>query len=154
MIYSLCVAPTNPICHETYFSIFFQMVPIFFLLKRLIFKFYVNGFPCIFFVHELFFLSFLQIGAHVFFFQDLWKLVPMSSFLKIVVKLQVADPIHEQIKFVQRSIKSTQVWSSINIYIYFWNKSIASQPNWFKSTNFEALSWNQPCFGSFMEILE
>jgi len=38
----------------------------------------------------------------------------MSSFLKISMKLQVVDLIHEQNKSVQSSIKSTQVWSSIN----------------------------------------
>jgi hypothetical protein len=27
-------------------------------------------------------------------------------------------PIHEQIEFVQSSIKSTQVWSSIKIYFF------------------------------------
>ncbi len=41
--------------------------------------------------------------------QVLCKLVPMSSFFKISVKLEVVDPTHEQMKFVQSSIKSTQV---------------------------------------------
>jgi hypothetical protein len=49
----------------------------------------------------------------------------MSSFLKISVKLQVANPTHEQIKFVQSSIKSTQVWGSIK-NSFFQNKSITN----------------------------
>jgi hypothetical protein len=46
----------------------------------------------------------------------------MFSFFKIFVKLQVADPTHEQIKFIQSSIKSTQVWSSIK------NSSLQTNP--------------------------
>jgi hypothetical protein len=42
-------------------------------------------------------------------FQNLYKLVPMFFFLKLFVRLQVVNPTHEQIKFVQSSIKSTQV---------------------------------------------
>jgi hypothetical protein len=38
--------------------------------------------------------------------------------------------------------------------LFFPNKSIANQPNWFKSTKFEVLTWNQPCLGNFMEVLE
>jgi hypothetical protein len=57
----------------------------------------------------------MQMGSHKsslfkkFYSQVLCKLVPMSSFLKIFMKLEVVDPIHEQIKYVQSSIKSTQV---------------------------------------------
>jgi len=57
----------------------------------------------------------MQMGCHIsyllknFSFQILDKLVPMFSFFKIFMKLQVANPTHEQIKFVQSSIKSTQV---------------------------------------------
>jgi hypothetical protein len=40
--------------------------------------------------------------------QILYKFVSMFYFLKIFVKLQVVDPTHEQIKFVQSSIKSIQ----------------------------------------------
>jgi hypothetical protein len=47
-----------------------------------------------FFAQELLFSSSLQIGTHVF-------------FLKISMKLQVVDPIHKQINYVQSSIKST-----------------------------------------------
>jgi hypothetical protein len=83
----------------------------------------------------------------------LYKLVPMSYFFKIYMKLQVIDPTHEQFKYVQSSIKSTQVWSSIKI-CFFPNKSITNQPNWFKSTKFEALAWNQSCLGSFMEVFK
>jgi hypothetical protein len=93
----LCVAPIDLTCHETSFS---------------------NGYPSILYSKDLF-SCFVQIGSYIysllknFSFQVLWKLVPMSSFLKIFVKLQVADPTHEKIKFVQNSIKSTQVWNSI-----------------------------------------
>jgi len=61
----------------------------------------------------------MQMGSHIssllknFSFQVLWKLVPMFSFPKIFMKLQVADPTHEQIKYAQSSIKSIQIWSSI-----------------------------------------
>jgi len=46
----------------------------------------------------------MQMGSHIssllknFLFQVFYKLVPMSSFLKIFVKLQVANPTHEKIK--------------------------------------------------------
>jgi hypothetical protein len=43
-----------------------------------------------------------------FFSQVFCKLVAMSSFIKIFVKPRVVDPTHEQIKYVQSSIKSTQ----------------------------------------------
>jgi hypothetical protein len=51
-----------------------------------------------------------------FFFQILYKLVPMFSFFKTSTKLQVVDPTHEQIKFAQSLIKSTQVWSFIEFF--------------------------------------
>jgi len=88
------------------------------LVMRLFFKFFANGYPSLLCSKDLF-SNFMQMGSHIsslfkiFFFQVLCKSVPMSSFLKIYVKLQVANPTHEQIKFVQSSIKSTQVWSSI-----------------------------------------
>jgi hypothetical protein len=75
----------------------------------------------------------------------------MFSLFKIYVKLQITNPIHEQIKFVQNSIKSSL---KLHQKLFFLNKSIANQPNWFKSTKFEAMAWNQLCLGSFMEILE
>jgi hypothetical protein len=61
----------------------------------------------------LFYQNFPQMDTYFFFvqvtsFQVLCKLIPMSYFLKIFTKLQVVDPIHEQIKFVQSSMKSTQ----------------------------------------------
>jgi len=79
----------------------------------------------------------MQMGSHMsslfkkYSSQVLYKLVPMFFFLKISMKLQAVDPTHEQIKSIQSSIKSTQVWSSIN-KLFFFNKSIANQPNWFK----------------------
>jgi hypothetical protein len=66
-----------------------------------------------------FFSSFMQMDFHIssllknFYSQVLCKLVPMFSFLRISMELQVADLTHEQIKSIQSSIKSTQVWSSI-----------------------------------------
>ncbi len=38
--------------------------------------------------------------------------------------------------------------------LFFLNKFIANQSNWFNLTKFETLAWNQLCLGSFMEILE
>jgi hypothetical protein len=73
----------------------------------------------LFFAQRTFCSSFMQMDFHIssllknFYSQVLYKLVPMSSFLRISMKLQVADPTHEQIKSIQSSINSTQVWSSI-----------------------------------------
>jgi hypothetical protein len=123
-IYNLCVAPTNLTCHETFFSKYLWMdgYPSFFLFKKLLFKFYANGFP--------FFFLFKNSS-----FQILYKLVPMFSFLKISLKLQV-DPIHEQIKFVQSLIKSTQVWISIK------NSHIRTNPLRTNPIDPNQLSWN------------
>jgi hypothetical protein len=44
-------------------QILYKWTPISSLLKRLLFKFYANGFPYIFFAQELFFSSFLKIGT-------------------------------------------------------------------------------------------
>jgi hypothetical protein len=83
------------------------------------FKFSTNGYPSLL-CPKYFFSTFMQIGFHIsslfnkFFSRVFYKLVPMSSFFKIYVKLHwVVDPIHEQLKSIQSSIKSTQVWSSI-----------------------------------------
>jgi lipopolysaccharide export LptBFGC system permease protein LptF len=43
------------------------------------------------------------------------------------VKLQAVNPTHEQIKFVQSSVKSTQVWSSINNFS-FWTNPLLANP--------------------------
>jgi len=89
-------------------------------------NFFTNGYPCLL-CSRVFFSSFMQMGSHIsswfknFFFQVLCKLVPMFSFLKIYVKLQLVDPIHEQIKYVQSSIKSTQVWNSIKNFSIWTN---------------------------------
>jgi len=48
----------------------------------------------------------MQMGSHISSlfknssFQVLYKLLPISSFLEIFMKLQVVDPTHEQIKYV------------------------------------------------------
>ncbi len=89
--------------------IFYKWIPISSLLKKLLFKFYVNGFPYIFFAQELFFSSFLKISTHVFFSQDLCE-------------IQVVNPTHEQIKSIKSSIKSTPVWSFIK------NSSLQTNP--------------------------
>jgi hypothetical protein len=87
-------------------------------LLRFFLKLFVNGYPSCY-CSRGFFSSFMQMGSHIIFLlknsssQILYKLVPMSFFFKIFVKLQVVDPTHEQIKFVWSLIKSTQVWSSI-----------------------------------------
>jgi hypothetical protein len=76
-----------------------------------------NGYPYLLCSRD-FFSSSIQMGSHISFllknssFQVFHKLVPMFFFPKISMKLQVVDPTHKQIKFVQSSIKSTQVWSS------------------------------------------
>jgi hypothetical protein len=110
------------------------------LFKRLLFKFYVNGFPYIFFAQELFFSNYLQIGTHVFFSQDLCE---TTSCISNSWTNQICSKLHE----INPSLKLHQE-------LFSPNKSIANQPNWFKSTKFEVLSWNQPCLGSFMEVLE
>jgi hypothetical protein len=81
-------------------------------------KFSTNGYPSLL-CTKVFFSRSMQTSSHIFSlfknssFQTIYKLVPMSSFLKISMKLQVVDPTHEQIKYVQSSMKSTQVWSSV-----------------------------------------
>jgi hypothetical protein len=73
----------------------------------------------------------------------------MFSFLKSYVKLQVADPIHEQIKFVQSSIKSTQVRNSIENYS-LWTNPLPANPTdsnqlslklWFEINYALEVSW-------------
>jgi hypothetical protein len=87
----------------------------------------VNGYPS-FFCSRDFFSSSMQMGSHIFsllknfYFQILYKLVPMSSFFKISMKLQVVDPTHEQIKFAQSS-KLHRVF----FFFFFLNKSIANK---------------------------
>jgi len=71
-------------------------------------------------------------GSRIFLLKFSINWYPCLFFLNIFVKLQVANPTHEQFKYVQSSIKSTQVWTSINNF-FFLNKSITNQPNWFKS---------------------
>ncbi len=84
-------------------------------------KLFVNGYSSFFWSRDCFSSS-MQIGSHIFSLlkkflsRILYKLVHMFSFFKISKKLQVVDPTHEQIKFAQSSIKSTQVWSSIEIF--------------------------------------
>jgi hypothetical protein len=121
-------------------------------------KFSTNGYPFLLCSKD-FFSSSMQMGSHIssllnnFSFQVLWKLVPMSYFLKIFVKLQVADPTHKQIKFVQSSIKSTQVWSSINKMFLQTNPLPANpidsnQLNlklWFKINHALETSWKYLC---------
>jgi len=60
-------------------QILYKWIPIASLFKRLLFKFYANGFPYLFFVQKLFFSSSLQIGTHVFFFQDLYEITNCRS---------------------------------------------------------------------------
>ncbi len=60
-------------------QILYKWIPISFLLKRFLFKFYANGFPYIFFAQEFFFSNSLQIGTYVFFFQDLYKTTSCRS---------------------------------------------------------------------------
>jgi hypothetical protein len=93
--------------------------PLIWLVMKLFFKFSTNGYPSLLCSKGLFSCS-MQISSYISSLlndsssQILFKLVPMSSFIKISMKLQVEDPTHEQIKYLQSSIKSTQIWSSIN----------------------------------------
>ncbi len=81
-------------------------------------KFFANGYP-FFLCSKDFFSSSMQMGSHISYLfknsssQILCKLVPMSFVFKIFVKLQVADLTNQQIKSIQSSIKSTQVWNSV-----------------------------------------
>jgi hypothetical protein len=59
------------------------------------------------------------------------------------MKVQVVNPIHEQIKYVQSSIKSTHVSSSI--------KNFSFQTNPLPTNPIDS---NQLSFESFMEVLE
>ncbi len=132
MIYSLCVAPNDLICCKTFFSIFFQMDTLFFFVQKISFQVLCKW------------VAICLTCSIILISQVLCKLVPMSYFLKISVKLQIADPTHKQFKYVQSSINNKKIP----------NKPITNQPNCFKSTKFEVLAWNQQCLGSFMEILK
>jgi len=81
--------------------ILYKCIPIFSLLKRLFLKFYANGFAYISFVQEL-----------LLKFSTNWYTCLLFS-RSVKLFSQVANPTHEQIKYVQSSIKSTQLWSSI-----------------------------------------
>ncbi len=114
-IYCLCVAHTNLICCETSFSIFFQMDTHFFFVQETSSQVLCKWVAIFFFL--------LKNSSS----QIIYKLVPMSSFLKIFVKLQAINPTHEQVKSIQSSIQSTQVWSSIN-NSYFWRNPLPPNP--------------------------
>jgi hypothetical protein len=93
--------------------------------------FFTNGHPYLL-CSRYFISSSIQMGSHIFSFlknssfQKIYKLVPMFSFFKISVKLKVVDPTHKQIKFVQSSIKSTQVWSSSKNFSFQKNPLLAN----------------------------
>jgi len=119
-----------------------KWIPISYLLKRLLLKFHVNGLPYIFFAQELFFSNFLQIGTHVFFSQDLCETTSCRSNSwtnKICSKLHKINP----------SLK-------VNQEFFFLNKSIASQPNWFKSTmpwKLHGSTWIIMCDGVVLDYI-
>jgi hypothetical protein len=106
--------------------------PLISLVLKLFFQILANGYPFLL-CSRNFFSSSLQMGSHIsslfknYFSQVLCKLVPIFYFFKIFVKLQVVNSTHEQIKFVQNSIKSTQVWSSIK-NSSFWTNSLPTDP--------------------------
>jgi len=122
-------------------------------------KLSTNGYPFLLCLKD-FFSSFMQMGFHISFllkkslFQILYKLVLMSSFPKISMKLHwVVDPIHEQIKSVQSSIKSTQVWSSIKNSFFQTNPLLANPIDsnqlslklWFEINHALEASWKYLC---------
>jgi hypothetical protein len=94
------------------FQILCKWISISSLFKRLFLEFYANGFPYIFFVQEFFLWSSLQIGAHIFFSQDLhettscksnsWtnqicsKFHKINSSLKLHQELFFSEQIHYQ----------------------------------------------------------
>jgi hypothetical protein len=90
------------------FQILYKWMPITSLLKRLLLKFYTNGFSYIFFVQELFFSSSLQIGTHVFFFQDFYETTTCRSNSwtnQIYSKLHKINPslkLHQELFFVEQ----------------------------------------------------
>ncbi len=97
-----------------FFQFFSKWIPIFSLLKRLIFKFYVNGFPCIFFAHELFFLSSLQIDTCVFF---------LKFFVSKLHKINLSLKFHQEFFFrtnplptnpIDSNQLSLKLWFEIN----------------------------------------
>ncbi len=106
--------------------------PLIWFVVRFLFQILYKWYPCLLCSTD-FFSSSMQMGSHVsslfknFSSQVFCKLVPMFSFLEISMKLQVADPTHKQIKFVQSSIKSTQVWSSIKNFSFLTN-SLRTNP--------------------------
>jgi hypothetical protein len=77
-IYSLCVTPINLTWHETS-QILYKWIPISSLFKKLLLKLSANGFPYFFFVQELLLSSSLQIGTHVFYFQDFYETTSCKS---------------------------------------------------------------------------
>jgi hypothetical protein len=120
-------------------QIFYKWILIFFLFKRLLLKFYANEFLYICFAQEPLFLNSLQNGTHVFFSQNLYE---TTSYRSNPLTNQICSKLHK----INTSLKLHQKKISLN-------KFITSQPNWFKSTKFEALVWNQPCFGSIWVIM-
>jgi hypothetical protein len=117
-----------------------KWIPISSLLKRHLLKFYANEFGFYFLAQKFFFSSILQIGTHVLFSQDLCETTSCRS---NSWTNQICSKLHK----INPSLKLHQEFFSPNKYI-------ANQPNWFKSTKFESLDWNQSCLGSFMEVLE
>ncbi len=122
-------------------------------------KLSTNGYPFLLCLKD-FFSSFMQMGSHISsllkksLFQILYKLVLMSYFPKISMKLHwVVNPIHEQIKSIQSSIKSTQVWSSINNSSFQTNPLLANPIDsnqlslklWFEINHALEASWKYLC---------
>jgi hypothetical protein len=83
------------------------------------------------------FSNFLQIGTHVLF--DLCETTMQIQ----LMNNQICSKFHK----INPNLKLHQK-------IFSLNKSIANQPNLFKSTKIKTLLWNQLCLGSFMEVLE
>ncbi len=92
------------------FQNFYKWIPISFLFKRLLFKFYANGFPYILFAQELFFSSFIQIGTHVLFSQDIYENISCRSNSwtnQIYSKLHKINPslkLYKKFFFLNKSI--------------------------------------------------
>jgi len=137
-IYSLCVAPTNLICRETFFSIIFQMDTHLFFTQKTYFQVLCKWVPVYLLCSWTFLLKFFANWHLCLFFKVLCETTSCRS-------NSWTNQIYSKLHKINPSLKFHQE-------LFFSNKSIANQPNWFKSTKFEALVWNQPCLGSFMEV--
>jgi hypothetical protein len=110
-IYNLCVAPIDLTCHETFFSNSLQMDTHLFIVQDTSFQILYKWVPIYILCSRIFFSNSIQIDTHFYFFlRSLWN-----------YKLQI------QLKYVQSSIKPTQVWNSIKNF-FLWTNPLSTNP--------------------------